>query len=67
MEPSNYCARIFYSVLSGVTALLIMGNYTPLTAASPAPATAKAAGQSKPASSFGYFTPLGMKGTSTLS
>jgi iron(III) transport system substrate-binding protein len=50
MEPSNYCARIFYSVLSGVTALLIMGNYTPLTAASPAPATAKAAGQSKPAS-----------------
>ena len=48
MDRSNYCARISYSVLGGVTAFLIMGHCTLIKAAAPAPATAKPAGQTKP-------------------
>jgi len=49
MNGSGYCDRIFYSALSGVAAFLLMAHYTPLTAATPAPATPKATGQTKPA------------------
>jgi len=49
MNGSGYCDRIFYSALSGVTAFLLMAHYTPLTAATPAPATPKATAHRKPA------------------
>ena len=53
MNPWSSCLRIFYGVLSGVTAFLIIGHFTPLTAATPAPATPKVAGQTKPVAASG--------------
>src|ERR1043166_1912857 len=53
MNTSSSCLRIFYGVVCGVAILLITAHYRPLTAATPAPATPKVAGQTKPVAASG--------------